>query len=367
MRIVKVPHPEYFGVEVVERKAQGHPDSICDGISEAVSVALSKAYIKEHGSIQHHNVDKVGLVAGQSRTAWGGGELIQPIHIIIAGRANYSVPVPTIAIRAAREYLHGLFPLAKDEDFIIDPMIGVGASELAGTVRDVVANDTSVGVGFAPFTPAEDVTLKISDFLTSKDFSKSHPEVGKDMKVMTHRDGRDMDSTVAIAFIDHYLKGMSEYKERKEAITEILKNKFGVNVSVNTLDRYENKDDLFLTVLGTSAEQGDDGATGRGNRVTGLITPTRPMSLEAACGKNPVSHVGKIYNVMAQKIAEEIFAQTGKGAEVIMQSRIGHPVTNPPIVVVRTNAGNIDGIVKAEIEKLPEVTKGFVEGRFRLF
>ncbi len=33
---------------------------------------------------------------------------------------------------------------------------------------------------------------------------------------------------------------------------------------------------------GLSAETGDDGQVGRGNRVNGLITPNGPMSLEAS-------------------------------------------------------------------------------------
>jgi S-adenosylmethionine synthetase len=50
---------------------------------------------------------------------------------------------------------------------------------------------------------------------------------------------------------------------------------------------------VYLTVTGTSAEAGDDGEVGRGNRVNDLITPYRPISLEAAAGKNPVTHVGQ--------------------------------------------------------------------------
>ncbi len=367
MKIVRVDHPVEMISEVVERKAEGHPDSLCDGISEAVSRALSKAYIKEHGSIQHHNVDKVGLVAGQSITKWGGGEITKPIRIIIAGRANYSIPVETIAIKAARDYIKQILPLSRDEYFIIEPMIGVGASELAGTVNGVVANDTSVGVGFSPFTPIEQLTLDISDYLVN-DAVKEFPEIGKDIKVMGHKYKEEIDVTVALGFIDKYLSGINAYKKSKEEITEVLKHEFGIeNISINTLDKYISKDNLFLTVIGTSAEQGDDGATGRGNRINGLITPTRPMSLEAACGKNPVSHVGKIYNVMARSIAERIYEETSKPAEVIIQSRIGHSITKPPLVLIRSDATKLDEIVISELEKLPEITQGFVEGKFRLF
>lgn len=52
-----------------------------------------------------------------------------------------------------------------------------------------------------------------------------------------------------------------------------------VTVVINAADNYE-KDIVYLTVTGTSAECGDDGQVGRGNRANGLITPYRPMTLE---------------------------------------------------------------------------------------
>ena len=55
MKIVVVPHPVYPKAEVVERKGLGHPDTLCDGIAEAVSRALSKEYIKETGNIRLSN------------------------------------------------------------------------------------------------------------------------------------------------------------------------------------------------------------------------------------------------------------------------------------------------------------------------
>jgi S-adenosylmethionine synthetase len=91
---------------------------------------------------------------------------------------------------------------------------------------------------------------------------------------------------------------------------------------------------LYLTVTGTSAEAGDDGQTGRGNRVGGLITPCRPMTLEAAAGKNVVSHVGKSYSIVAFQIARELVAKCPDVSEAtcILVSRIGLPVDRPQVV-----------------------------------
>lgn len=93
---------------------------------------------------------------------------------------------------------------------------------------------------------------------------------------------------------------------------------------------------LHLTVTGLSTEMGDDGQVGRGNRMNGLITPGRPMSLEAAAGKNPVAHVGKIYNVLANAIARALCSQLPEVVEANVQllSAIGQSLTQPRMAVL---------------------------------
>jgi S-adenosylmethionine synthetase len=90
-------------------------------------------------------------------------------------------------------------------------------------------------------------------------------------------------------------------------------------------------------VTGTSAESGDDGEVGRGNRASGLITPYRPMTMEAVAGKNPVTHVGKIYNIVASRIAAAAVTECPgvTGAECLMVSGIGRSVSDPRVVDLR--------------------------------
>ncbi len=99
---------------------------------------------------------------------------------------------------------------------------------------------------------------------------------------------------------------------------------------MNAADPASHSDagDVFLTVTGTSAEAGDDGEVGRGNRTCGLITPYRSITLEAAAGKNPVSHVGKLYNLVASRIAAAITAEIPDvpDAACVLVSQIGRPV-----------------------------------------
>ncbi|HYA54192.1 MAG TPA: methionine adenosyltransferase, partial [Thermoplasmata archaeon] len=76
----------------------------------------------------------------------------------------------------------------------------------------------------------------------------------------------------------------------------------------------------------------------RGNRANGLITPCRPMSLEASAGKNPVNHVGKIYNLLGNLIANDIVKEAGgdvREVHVRILSQIGKPVDEPQIAAIQ--------------------------------
>jgi S-adenosylmethionine synthetase len=104
-------------VEIVERKGLGHPDSICDALAEQVSLALCRFYRERFDLILHHNVDKVLLCAGETRPAFGGGEIVEPLDIFLAGRATAAfkgveVPLEELAVETARQWLrqnlHGL-------------------------------------------------------------------------------------------------------------------------------------------------------------------------------------------------------------------------------------------------------------------
>jgi len=66
-------HIEDTPVEIVERKGIGHPDSISDGVADAVSKALCKYYLKEFDAVFHHNTDETQIVAGEvaAQIRWG--------------------------------------------------------------------------------------------------------------------------------------------------------------------------------------------------------------------------------------------------------------------------------------------------------
>jgi S-adenosylmethionine synthetase len=336
-------------VEIVERKGTGHPDYICDAIMEAVSVALSKEYIKEFGAVLHHNIDKGLLVAGTVKKIFGGGKVIKPMEIIIGDRATLTcdgrkIPVADIAIGTAKRWI-------RDNIRFIDPdkhmkyrvVLAPGSEELTdifsrpGTV--LAANDTSAAVGYYPLSPTEEAVLKLERFLNSKKFKKRYPETGEDIKVMGLRDGHKLDVTVAMPLLTSYIKSEEEYFEKKSIIHGEMKRFLGkfnefeeTTIHLNALDMPgRGIRGIYLSLLGTSAEDADSGQVGRGNRVNGLISINRPMGTEAAAGKNPVSHVGKIYNVLAHEIARNIYNNIEgiKEVYVLLLSRIGTPVDSP--------------------------------------
>ncbi|MGC8514730.1 MAG: methionine adenosyltransferase [Thermoplasmata archaeon] len=379
-------------VEIVERKGIGHPDSICDGIAEAVSRELSKYYLKEYGRVLHHNTDQLEAVGGQSKPKYGGGKLLEPSYIILSGRATSqvdgeSIPVKSISIGATKNYLKSHFKhLNIDTDVIIDSMIGHGSVDLRGLfdTGKLKSNDTSFGVGFAPFSDTERLVLATEKYING-DIKKTLPAVGYDVKVMGFREKNTINLTVAAAFVDKYVKDHSEYQSIKEQLkSKVLDNATKltdkkVQVFVNTGDS-EAEHVEYLTVTGLSMENGDDGSVGRGNRVNGLITPYRAMSMEAAAGKNPVTHVGKLYNVLANLIADDVVKEAdGDIEEVLVRivSQIGREISDPHVASVQAiyasgvqaskYEGKIRSIVDERLSRVSDLTNMFVEGKLSVF
>jgi S-adenosylmethionine synthetase len=343
-------HPDARDVEVVERKGRSHPDSICDALAEAFSIGLTRAYFERCGRILHHNVDKVLLAAGSSRPRFGGGQVVAPFEIFLAGRATSMVdgamiPIDEIAEQTSRAWLRAnLHALDLERDVRLHTIVRPGSAALArllpreGTNR-FVANDTSVAVGHAPPSRLERVVLAVEQTLTAPATIAAHPMIGEDVKVMGVRRGHQIDLTIAAAIVDRYISNQTDYIEAKTLLARLAEraaseiHQHHVRVSVNTADD-PVADRFYLAVTGTSAEAGDDGEAGRGNRVGGLITPCRAMTLEAAAGKNAAMHVGKSYAIAAHRIPRALVEQCPDVAEAtcVLVSRIGWPVDTPQLV-----------------------------------
>src|SRR5512136_3361968 len=367
---------------------------MADGIAESISQALCKTYLEEFGVVLHHNTDQGEVVAGESSPKFGGGRMIRPIFILIDGRATkqfngVTIPTDAVAVEATTLYIHKILPDLKiNRDLMIDCRLGTGSTDLRdvfklGNGRVPRANDTSFGVGHAPFSEVETIIRNSAEYIDTK-LRKKYPAIGQDIKIMGLRDKDTITLTVACAIVDKYCKDIREYVEYmdilKEEITAVAKktSKRKIVVHVNTADDIKKKS-VFLTVTGTSAEMGDDGSVGRGNRCNGLITPNRPMSMEATSGKNPINHIGKMYNLLSTQIAQECVEKVEGIEEIYIRilSQIGNPIDQPLVASVQVlprcgvklkdiNA-DIQEIMDDQLASVTKITEKVIAGKLRTF
>ena len=376
-------------VEIVERKGTGHPDTICDEAMEAAATALAGEYRRRFGRLLHFNLDKAMLVAGKASPAWGGGRIDEPMRMVVGDRATRShegaeIPVGRVVEHAVRDWLGGHLRYVDPRSVVVQDEIKPGAAELSGLFSDAQpgANDTSAGAAYAPLSPTETATLGLERHINSPRFHADFPEAGEDVKVMLVRRRGRLDATVAVAFVDRHVPSVAGYVARKGQMQEAIEAALGhlagwadgVSVALNTLDEpAKGMDGVYLTVSGTSAEAGDSGEVGRGNRPCGVIGVNRPMSAEAVPGKNMASHVGKVYNLLAQRVADRICAEERVAeAYVRFVSRIGAPLAEPHVASLqlrpgpgqawRSTSAAARAIVLDELRGLPDFLRALERG-----
>ncbi len=364
-------------IEIVERKGTGHPDYMADSIAETFSRNLSRYYLDKFGSIMHHNVDKLEVIGGQTAPEYGGGIVLVPVSIMFSGRAtglvgSKEVPVNDIARDSAREFLKKNMRFVDPEDIRYLFETKPGSSSLSNVYdrKGILSNDTSFGAGYAPMTPTEIIVYDLERYMNTAVFKDHYPYSGEDVKILTTRKKKHLDIIVANAFVDKYIGSIDDYFDRKaelysvlvSKITEMAGEELTFDLSINGMDdRAEGKNGCYLTVTGTSAEHGDDGSVGRGNRANGLITPNRTMSFEALAGKNPVNHIGKIYSILSFRMAEEIYSRAGIAVSVRIVGRIGDPVDEPRAIAITTSPG-ITADEQEEIRRIAAEMVGGING-----
>jgi len=376
--------------ELVERKGLGHPDSVCDALVEAASLALNRLYLERRGTLLHYNLDKALLAAGECRKGFGWGELTRPMELIVGDRATFTVdgtalPVEEIVRDAVDVWVATHLPHVRaGRDLVTRFVLAPGSEELTRIFREgeqaVESNDTSGASGWAPLSPTEQFVLAVEGFLNGPAFKGSFPGTGQDVKVFVRRRDARVEVTVAMPMLCLATASERAYFQSEEEIVATLADRFRhtpfeeIAWSLNALDRpSRGVEGAYLSLTGTSAEDADSGQVGRGNRVNGLIALGRPSASEAAPGKNPVAHVGKIYSVLSHRPAELIHARCPELEEVYVHlaARIGDPVNRPWTgvqVVLRRGMGlgdverAIAETVEAELARLPALRAELIRG-----
>ena len=376
-------------IELVERKGLGHPDTICDSLVEAVSIALNAMYLERAGAILHYNVDKALLAAGECRKAFGGGELRRSMELVLGDRATFALdgrrlPVEETVHAAVDAWVAAHLPRVRPgRDLVTRPVLAPGSEELTRIFRErgavIASNDTSGASGYAPLSPTEQLVLDVERWLNGPGFKRAFPDTGEDVKVLAVREDERVMLTVAMPFHCTAVASEHAYFARKEEALAALAARFAeapfaLDWRLNNLDRPgAGEEGAYLTLTGTSAEDADSGQVGRGNRPNGLIAFGRPTGGEAAAGKNPVAHAGKIYSVLSHRLAALVHARCPTLEEVYVHlaARIGEPVDHPWTgvqVVLPAGAalGDVEPavreVVEGELARLPAFRDELIRG-----
>ncbi|OKK18468.1 methionine adenosyltransferase [Streptomyces sp. CB00455] len=383
---------------IVERKGLGHPDTLADHLAERLSRAYSHYTVRHFGAVLHHNFDKLALLGGASEVRYGAGGMTSPVRVLVNGRAapicgGERIPVQEIVEAEVGAFFAERLPEVSNH---LDITFNITSNSSPGAVltgdgvpdrtrwfnprsiddlrerRVRLSNDTSLGTGWAPENPFESFVRELVDhFSGESDFTLAHAWCGSDVKLMGYWDGDRADVVLCVPQKSRHVASRAEYVRNSESVLAECHRLAALRMSgaetrfrLNARDVPE-KDELYLTYTGSSIESGDEGVVGRGNRVNGLITPLRPMNLEGANGKNPVYHVGKLYNIAAQRLASRLHEATAGHAEVHLVSTTGQRLDEPWRILVRlsapdTEVDKVQALVSEILTEFPALTDELV-------
>lgn len=362
--------------ELVERKGVGHPDTICDAIAETASRYYSLYFYKKYGRIANHWFDKVMLIGGESDIRYGISSIIKPYKILIIGKgartfAGENIPLMDIFHKAAVDVLSKVLT-GFDPDkhmIIVDEVVDhQGAGRQSNRYRPLsvddlteienkklVSNDSNLLSSYAPLSKLEQLVLYTEQYINGSEFKKDNPDTGWDVKVFGSRHEKKFKLLVNVPFLGNYINSLDHYFERKGIITKDILKFISAKLNITpeiTLNATDKNGAPYLTALGSVADTGDCGVVGRGNRINGLITPMRTMSIEAPAGKNPLDHTGKLYGILARNLAHDIYNITKKPVEVHIFTAKESRLDNPDEISVRIQNWQEDDPNKLEIQKL---------------
>jgi S-adenosylmethionine synthetase len=382
-----------LGLAIVERKGWGHPDTLADHLAERLSKVYSRYTLETFGAVLHHNFDKLALLGGACEVRYGAGRMLAPVRVLVNGRAartcaGQAIPVDELAEQTVRDFFRERLPEVNGH---LSIELNITSNSSPGAVhtgaaapertkwfapgslddlrerRTLLSNDTSLGTGWAPDSGFEQFARSLVDhFASPSPFTEANLWCGSDVKLMGYATASEIDVVACVPQKSAYVGSRAEYLANKETVlaecmrlVDAALPGVPARFRLNVRDIPE-RDELYLTYTGSSIESGDEGVVGRGNRVNGLITPTRPMNVEGANGKNPVYHVGKLYNLAARRLAERLHEETGGYAEVHMVSATGQRLDRPWRVLIRTvasaQADKITALVHETLESFPALT-----------
>jgi S-adenosylmethionine synthetase len=366
---------EQRSFEVVERKGLGHPDTLADGVAEAISLAYSNYCIEHYGAVLHHNVDKTAIFGGLAEIELGTARMIKPHRIILSGRISsefggQKIDFESIQQKAAIDYIQSRLPHLSLSGWLEVHSFTTSSSRSpywfhprnlddVPDAKNPWANDTSVCVGYWPLSLTEQLALSLEGFFYKND-KPAYDFVGQDIKVMAIRKNSSIEMTMCVPLMAEKVSTREIYRDQihclqsklLERARQIVGDRYEIALFVNTQDQRANdiRGGNYLTCSGSALDFGEEGMVGRGNRSRGIISSVRPYSMEASNGKNPAYHVGKVYgyivDVLSQLLAETFDCE----AQVAVSTRMGDPLLDPHQLFVSLSKKVEDTEVRALVE-----------------
>lgn len=361
----KLQSPDSYEFEVVERKGLGHPDTLADGIAEAVEIAYCKYCLEKYGYIPHHNFDKIIIQGGLFKQEYAAKEFVKPITVVFMGRASKKaegkeIPLERIQVNAAKSYLKRVLPKldvdSTSQIIYISKTTDYSRRENWFSPRNIsdlpeysesgpFANDTATMISYWPLTKAEMIALEIEGFFYSlNDKGLPYPRLdmfGQDVKVMVIRQDKEYVVTVAVPVFNFMISDFNEYKKHILKVESEIKKYINIKYPNEKIEIRLNGSQLksksshpYLVTTGSCIDFGEEGAVGRGNKTHGIISSFRPNTMEAPHGKNATYFVGKVLGYLVDIISKNIYDETGIPCQVIMRANIGDYLYNPSSIMV---------------------------------
>jgi len=301
--------------------------------------------------------------------------MIEPARLILNGRmsdrfADQKIDFFEIQKQSAIDYLSKILPHFDPINFLeilslTNPFSHTSTWYRPRSIEDVpdaknpYANDTSVCVAYWPLSYTEKLTMEMERFFY-QDGAPKFNFIGQDMKIMSVRKHSHIHVTMCIPFICDYTPDASFYKEKEielcssliEKATIVTEGKFDISIDINTQDNNPFRYKPYLLATGTCLECGEEGVVGRGNKVDGLISSMRPHSMEAAFGKNPVYHTGRVYGYLTNKLARAIATQLNCECNVFAITQNGGTLIPPYAILVETSGQRERKALENIVEKI---------------
>ena len=376
--------------EIVERKGIGHPDTLADGIAEAVSIEYSRYCLEKFGAVLHHHFDKTVIMGGQAKIDFGIGKMIEPIRVIVNGRVssvfgNIKINYQEILEKAATSYLKKTLPhLDVNKDLELKILsTSYSKSPVWYRPRSLddlpefktsFVNDSSAIMSFWPLSSTERLVLAIEKYFYDKDEKPKFDYIGHDIKILAIRNLRHINLTLCVPFISQntlsknfYLEKLKFFQsELKKVAYHIVNNRFKVDILLNAQDfglltKTRARSSYYFSYSGSALDYGEEGVVGRGNRARGVRSCLRPNSTDAIHGKNPSFHVGKVYTYFADQISKAIAEEMNCECTVILGTQNKRPVNSPQRIFIYTtrkeNQKKIAEIIERELSKKDWIEK----------